>query len=145
MTPTSPFNIANQYRYSAFGTIEASAGSATLSVRIDPQQGFYVRRHRLSAWYLASGTARRAYDELNVADILLVDIKTSSGKLTQNPIDIHAFNQECDDRNYPGYTLAKGAVIDYVVSHEIITAANFGVPIKVRVALFGYHMNVEQG
>ncbi|MBU3742576.1 MAG: hypothetical protein FGM24_09880 [Candidatus Kapabacteria bacterium] len=144
MTPNSPFSVANHFRYSAFGTIETSGGSAVVTVRIDPQMGFYVRRHRISAWYLASGTSRRVYDELNTSDLLLVDIKTAAGKQTQNPIDIHAFNDECNDRNYPGYAIAKGAVVDYTISHEITTGANFGVPIKVRVSLFGYHMTEQR-
>lgn len=144
MTPQIPFNISDAYRYVQTGSIDTLSGPVNLTVSIDPQMPFYVRRHKITAFYVASGTARAVVASEALRDILLVDVKNASEKLTQNPIDIHAFNEECDDRNYPGYLLAQGSNVVYTISHEIITAANFGVPIKVRIQLYGYHVRANR-
>ncbi|HLP29549.1 MAG TPA: hypothetical protein VK147_12975 [Candidatus Didemnitutus sp.] len=144
MTPQNPFNISDAYRYVATGSIDTVSGQATLTVSIDSQLPFYVRRHKITAFYVASGTARAVVASEALRDILLVDVKNASEKLTQNPVDIHGFNEECDDRNYPGYLLPQGSNVVYTISHEIITAANFGAPIKVRIQLYGYHMRANR-
>lgn len=136
-----PFSTADHYRYSQAGDITAVGGKILLTVLVDPFYDIYVRRYRISAWHQAGGRAVAIVPGATDRDILLVDITRSGGDVhTQNPIDIFAFNEEPDDRNFPGWFLPGSSKLEFSVTHQITTGANWGLPIKVRLSLFGYRI-----
>lgn len=141
MTHQYPFDISNQYRYSQAGEITQVGGKLLLTVQIDPFYDIYLRRYRISAWHQSGGRAAAIVPGATDRDILLVEVKRSGGDdYTQNPIDALAFNEEPDDRNFPGWFLPGASKLEFGITHQITTAANWGLPIKVRLSLFGYRM-----
>lgn len=134
---------ADSFRYVESAEITTSGGTATLTFAIDPYYSMYVRRYHVAAYYLGTSpaTARAVVEDDSVRDILMIDIVRGGGdKLTQNPIDIHSFNRECDDHNYEGWIIPAGAKLAVQFSHHIIAAANWGVPIQVWMTLSGYRL-----
>lgn len=141
MTHQYPFDISNHYRYSQAGEITQVSGKVLLTATIDPFYDIYVRRYRISAWHQSSGKAVAIVPGAVDRDLLLIEITRSGGDdHTQNPIDVMAFNEEPDDRSFPGWFLPGSSKLEFSITHQITTSANWGLPIKVRLSLFGYRI-----
>ncbi|MBS1562366.1 MAG: hypothetical protein JSS89_12235 [Bacteroidetes bacterium] len=136
-------DLSKPFRYVQAADISTSGSIATLTVKTDPQRGMYVRRHRISAFYKDSSTNKSIaiVESLTARDILNVELTSGSSAVqTENPMDIFAFNDECNDHDYPGYVIPAATTLTFKVSHTALSVANFGVPIRVMVTLAGWQL-----
>lgn len=129
------------YSYVKRATISAPGQKATLTVNVDSDQGVWIRRHRITAFYVMGGNLARMVPTTVAQDRLEVSVRRGNGVLNMdNPMDVHDWNDIPDDFLFPGWTLPPATVLTVDVAHFFVGAANFGVPIWLTLSLSGFRI-----
>lgn len=136
-------DLSAPYRYVQTADITTLGSSTKLVFKTDAHRGIYVRRHHISAFYKDASTSKAVaiIETATARDIITLAIQSGQSALgTENPMDMFAFNRECDDHDYPGYVIAAGTTLTFEVFHTALTTANAAVPIRAIIALSGWQL-----
>lgn len=139
--PPPGIRLDAPYSYVQEGIISAAGQKTTFNVTIDNDEGVWVRRPHIAVFYMAGGNLARLVPEASAQDRLLVSIRRGNGiVLSDNPIDLLAWNEIAEDFFYSGWTLPPATILTIDVSHQSVGAPNFGMPIRVSLSLSGYRI-----
>ncbi len=129
------------YSHVQKAVISTPGQKATITLNIDNDQGIWVRRHKLSAFYVSGGNLARVVPAVVAQDRLEISIRRGNGTLNMdNPMDVLDWNDIPNDFLFPGWTLSPATVLTIEVSHQFVGVPNYGVPIYLIFSLSGYHI-----
>lgn len=135
VNPTQPFD----YHGEMIITSSGGEGSVTFTTQDKP---ILVDMLNLSVFATVGGMAKKVTSDLTARDIINFKMETSGEKKTFTVMELEAV-QRMSDNNKWFWLIGARQTATFTMSHSIMTAANFGFPIKGYIDISGFQLYAE--